>query len=105
MPPKQANPTSITSHTPTPWHVGTREPDSDQHHIISGGQYICGIDSYSGAKEDAAFIVRAVNAYDALLDACKMAFSFQHLYHSSYTHTQVYNQLEKAIALAEEVTK
>lgn len=86
----------IATHTPTPWsifehadhsglEIGPPYPDSILNGALKGNvQDICGIraakDTYpckcsSKQKADAEFIVRAVNNFDSLLEACKLALS------------------------------
>jgi len=61
-------------HTPTPWN-SEKYQDSSQTNLVASSKSVA-----SGAvrtlgkinkKEDAAFIVQAVNSHDELLNACK----------------------------------
>ncbi len=56
------------SHTPTPWEVGFNKADRT-YHIVDciGGSTM----AFSADEENAAFIVRAVNAHEELLHALK----------------------------------
>lgn len=54
---------SNAAHTPTPYHVGKESDDGVYGILVSSGQAI----GYAKTEEDAAFIVRAVNAHDGLI--------------------------------------
>ena len=60
----------ITTHTPTPWR-------NDLHNNILAGDVtvatVWGDNKDKPTKENAAFIVRAVNSHEALLEAVKTA--------------------------------
>lgn len=60
-------------HTPTPWYV--EQPLQEQHTYIACKDSTALVaklpDNYENTKENAAFIVRAVNSYEALLEIVK----------------------------------
>jgi len=84
-------------HTPTPWTAKTLKYKA----LIQGGVY--NTDSHSIAvvdscPDDAAFIVRAVNAHEELLAACKAARTYLNLDDAG---PELDFQLSQAIAKAE----
>lgn len=85
----QMKPTPRPLHTPLPWAIGGRA------NLIEGadGSYVINSDGFT--PEDAAFIVRAVNAHDDLLEACK-AFVRPH-----YTSNKKIERCQAAILKAE----
>lgn len=64
---KPTQPTQPT-HTPTPWTI-------QEYRESTTGRFIIGTNTtelaYTAMRQDAAFIVRAVNAHEELLAACK----------------------------------
>lgn len=101
-----------TKHTPTPWKIGLDETfspakwDIGFNSIENGEQAGVGYAKVAArcyTKEDAAFIVRAVNSHEALLDAAKRAEKFiseefPHLKGAAYN---MLGELRDAIAEAE----
>lgn len=61
----------MSTPTPTPWHVDNIRWGAEDYCPVRarGGRLVAGVT----AQEDAALIVRAVNAHEALVDACKAA--------------------------------
>jgi hypothetical protein len=59
--------TTDTKHTPTPWN--SRKGVNCTIIEGPGNALITALSNYPEAKEDAAFIVRAVNAHDEMLQA------------------------------------
>ena len=69
------NNTTSLAHTPTPWHVLTTPIECliRAENFEETFQNIAATPGLNrNAEANAAFIVRACNAHDALLDACKM---------------------------------
>ena len=67
----EAAPAQVAQHTPGPWHY---QQNTDAYtHIVrdSEERYVCGCsqDSKGNAKANAAFIVRACNCHEELLQA------------------------------------
>ena len=80
-----------TDHTPTPWKL------SKNNILDSNGDSIAHVNFGDGeimAFNDAAFIVRAANAHEELLAACKESLDW-------ILAAEVREQLFKAIAKAE----
>jgi hypothetical protein len=68
------------THTPTPWAIspGTDSPDIKSEtgdYVVSTGWSGYGGEAMAGemSEEDAAFIVRAVNSHDKLVEALRRA--------------------------------
>lgn len=62
------------THTPTPWrvcHLGTTIPGYHVCNRIVCDEFTDRTSSMGPSEEDAAFIVRAVNAYNFLMDFAK----------------------------------
>lgn len=85
-------------HTPTPWNV-----TKDSHPDMEGSIWI---DSKTIEKPalcfneaDAAFIVRAVNSHEELLEACKEIVRY--MKNETDNPEAVYDRVEQAIANAE----
>lgn len=89
-------------HTPTPWRVAESAAEKDcwymeaQYQGFNEGPDWTSVGEDDGTfdKEDAAFIVKAVNCHEALLAACKRARNSLDL------DTQAIEQLDHAIAKA-----
>ena len=100
-----------TDHTPTPWTFGNGEKfpfvirhDSDGlgSHIayIACQEVIC--KEHGGTPEaNAAFIVRAVNAHEELLEACKCAGDALLANEGDPIKREALRQLREAIAKSE----
>jgi hypothetical protein len=98
-----------TQHTPTPWHV---EESAD--HGIGKFRGIFGPDGFEIVnqhgvltKSDAAFIVRAVNSHEALLEAARYAFEYlspKGDVKKDFSGHNAMATLSRAIARAEEET-
>ena len=87
--------TNTEKATPRPWHY---VKDQEKYHLFptKGGMQI----DYKMTKADADLIVRAVNSFEALLEACKEA-----LKHIDWSHPkglEFKSTLEQAIAKAEQ---
>ena len=102
----------MAKHSPTPWDY---DPESDFHNDPSGIVYVdisagdvpdsesrfARIDKGKTAKADAAFIVRAVNAHDALVAACEAAVKvFERFSYLPPTHQKALEALTAALKLA-----
>jgi len=114
--PKGEGGNNVTEHTPTPWIV-THQTGSDfsfdivspqePRGIIVGSTGSCmDVNSRSGA--DAAFIVRAVNSHEALLEAAKRiidSINEEQRNNGLVGYTEgfviAFDDLQKAIAQAE----
>lgn len=66
---------TILQHTDLPWqsHDGWEPWEGAIQIVGPGGQIICFTTSGANEKANAAFIVRACNAHDDLVNACKRA--------------------------------
>ncbi len=95
-----------SKHTPTPWHVGIKQAGIIVYD--EKGWAICDCKVFHGEesgepKENAAFIVKAVNSHEALLRAAKHALQFldeQSKENPSYAQTSK-GWLREAIQQAE----
>lgn len=92
------------AHTPTPWNVQYRAIlDQDGFQVAAGSvpdDDIVMMAHYDLAAENAAFIVKACNAHEALVEAVQQAIKF--LEATSYTPGQeagVLWDLKEALAL------
>lgn len=74
-------------HTPTPWHYQNGFIGAPSNHPLAN-QIIARISDYANCDEDAAFIVRAVNAHATLLEAVRHADTLQreHDRRAGYNH-------------------
>jgi len=99
------------THTPTPWKLKT-EDHLDGASLYSNEVYITSLEGDNNPhqqklgflpvdeqKANAAFIVRAVNSFEALLKACKKASFVMETMASRFPETV--ELLDKAIAQAE----
>ena len=65
----------MTEHTPTPWRLAEQTQRAEDqvctHKIrtLDGDDYYSGLVAEADLESDAAFIVRACNAHDALVEA------------------------------------
>lgn len=56
---------STSQHTPTPWNY-----DADKHHIVSNSKFLVArMEGKLFGPANAAFIVRACNSHEALVEA------------------------------------
>ena len=60
-----------TTHTPTPWRIINDDVNGKFDIRNSEQKYVCSVGWARNGSEDAAFIVRAVNAHEELLQAAK----------------------------------
>jgi hypothetical protein len=109
--------TSAASHTPTPWHRNVSPAwkypiYADKSGNPNGKDWIHIAAVLSGnpnAEADLDFIVRAVNAHEALLRELKSALFYIHTYGGDVTKNFEcggnIEQINKAIALAEGATE
>ena len=94
------------THTPTPWYA--YETISDNYSILSCQLKKNGLKTdiaHYVLKEDAEFIVRAVNAHDELVEACKGAIEQMEGFLSdgvSLGMAVKIQQIKQALAKAEE---
>lgn len=89
------------SHTPTPWGIYSVRNSNDENQLISEVEQIPGLGI--GAivtDEDAEFIVRAVNAYDELLEAARGVLSSSDMGHYNMVDNDAMNKLCKAVEKA-----
>lgn len=95
------NQTKEVSHTPTPWHINGEAIESDHKWVASAGSN--GINDEDEDMVNAAFIVRAVNSHEALLQAAKaiQAWFDNEADAGRETPTLLDVNLSKAIAQAE----
>ena len=63
----------MTEHTPTPWQISDARTVDDTAMIVGGEGFEFGLIADVTEDYDAAFIVKAVNAHDALVEALKLA--------------------------------
>lgn len=63
---------SDIAHTPTPYHVGKESDDGVYGILVSSGHAI----GLMLTEEDAAFVVRATNAHDGLVEALTLLHEF-----------------------------
>lgn len=63
----------MTNHTPTPWAVGPKKLQDVLIVNSAGTQYIAATFGHNYGEDNAAFIVRSVNAHDALIEALELA--------------------------------
>ena len=73
---QQATKAYLTQHTPTPWKF---EESTMTLRSAPSNYWLATFDSFDGAinnKANAAFIVRAVNSHEALLEAVKKALKY-----------------------------
>lgn len=93
--------TSIEKHTPTPWHP---DPDGYEEYIWGPeDQMIAQLRGHGAGlpqRTNAEFIVRAANAHDALLAACKQVSS-ELVNGQNVPSLKAMDMIESAIALAE----
>ena len=101
--------TTQPTHTPTPWHklvIGNRMA------IVANNQnFICDFENRDGTQEeittDAAFIVRAVNAYGPMVEVIKefaelpMTCEIEGVHHDE-EYDGMIGRARQALALAEE---
>ncbi len=90
-PANRAGMASASTHTATPWQVGTGHLTARNHAICAGPRIVATVNGrgYKGgssngwapqSEADAAFIVKAVNSHDALVVAAEAALTtFRHL--------------------------
>lgn len=96
-----------TQHTPTPWYLPNGE-DKNQFGTYriaeQPGQSAAHLTNIAlvGSLEDAAFIVRAVNSHEALLEACQEAYDLLASKETlSAEAVEVWGHLQLAISQAE----
>lgn len=62
----------MSNHTPTPWEVGEDVGQAERSIVTAECRDICTCETgFGDAEANAEFIVRAVNAHDDLLNACR----------------------------------
>ena len=90
----------MTDHTPTPWKL-----NNDSCSGSFGGVYIFSTESWAGPRDhdfaNAAYIVCAANAHDALVAAARRALELL-IGASALTASDVRTALRVALALAEQ---
>ncbi len=93
------------SHTPTPWQLATNDPtlilseavDADGDAVIIADVLNGTINGVGLDTANAAFIIKAVNAHDELVEACRLAYEdWQNGEHGS----PAFIALERALAKA-----
>ncbi|TLN00392.1 hypothetical protein FDZ73_19610 [bacterium] len=94
-------------YTPKPWAIEKCKCGHEcctSYHIVDKNGHSLGVDSRFD-KEDAQFIVKAVNCHDELLEACKdaLAWGFNREYANNdfSSAAKVYRALKTVIAKAE----
>ena len=96
------NKTQETKHAPTPWRIDGGTNNRGEQFIWTNGNYFgghaiaCVYDRMKDAKENAEFIVRAVNSHEALLESLKDVLA-----HSELQAGIIREKAVKAIAQAE----
>lgn len=95
--PSTAPERNVVTHTPTPWSVG-----SDSSMYGDEGRFFV---AKAQKQADAEFIVRAVNAYDALSTSHEELLRMVKSYKASlpYENVDVIEELEKLIAKAQSI--
>ena len=94
----------MPKHAPTPWHVQRWEMSTI---VASENRAICSLKNRL-RDDNAEFIVRACNSFEALLDACQQAYlQIEHM-QSEFKETGAGNavraQIQRAIQLARKGT-
>lgn len=98
-----------TTHTPTPWSVGSfgtiisgRECTTDGGDLPTG-KLIAKVEDWRNNQANAAFIVRAVNSHEEFLQIAKDALSLVLLasYPNEQKDSQIIKRIKEAIAKAE----
>ena len=78
------------NHAPTPWHVEVNEFKGIRLRD-SKGQFL----GENMRLQDATFIIQAVNAHDALIEACELALQYVLAWRSEYQYPEEVNDINK----------